>query len=262
MNKVGSVVGLPVTFQMNLRLVFLAVLLASVTHALGVPYKKRARTTIGSGVLQQIEAGIQAQRAAGHHTYNPVYVFVVDPKKQRMHVLDRRKGDVVTTVRCGTGKNGLGFGDAQTPTGFFTMGGVRIAKNADTSIQTGDTKKGVSGIYAEILYPPSFPDPKLHGRVPNGVVIHSYNPQASSMLRERRSKRLIGRVPCTTGCPVPALEDVKKLVPYLKPSAGRFDSDARPNAALRSLIKQGKVKQHASNRLGAGIFIMGAPAQG
>jgi hypothetical protein len=242
---------------MNLRLLFLAVLFTGITHAHADTYSKRARTTIGSGVLMQIEAGIQAQRAAGHRSYNPAYVFVVDPSKQRMHVLARGKRDIVKTVRCGTGKKGLGIEDGQTPTGFFTMGGIRIAKNADTSIQTGDTKKGVSGIYAEILYPPSFPDPELRGRVPNGVVIHSYNPKASSMLRERRAKRLIGRVPCTTGCPVPEIEDVKKLLPYLKGSAGRFDPDARPNAALRSLIKQGKVKQYASDRLGAGIFIMG-----
>ena len=81
------------------------------------------------------------------------------------------------------------------------------------------------------------------------------------MLRERRSKRLIGRVPCTTGCPVPEIEDVKKLVRYIKVSAGRFDIDARPNAALRSLIRKGKVKQYARDRLGAGIFIMGEPAE-
>ncbi|MDB4491787.1 L,D-transpeptidase [bacterium] len=246
---------------MNLRLLFLAVLLAGVTHAPAVTYSKRAQATIGNDTLQQIEAGIQAQQTAVHRTYNPAYAFVVDPKTQRMHVLARRKGNIVTTLRCGTGKNGLGFGDAQTPTGFFTMGGVRIAKNGDTSIQTGDTKKGVSGIYAEILYPPSFPDPELRGRVPNGVVIHSYNPKASSMLRERRSKRLVGRVPCTTGCPVPKIEDVKKLIPYLEGSTGRFDTDARPNAALQSLIKQGKVKQYARNQLGAGIFIMGQSAK-
>ncbi|MCH1507527.1 MAG: L,D-transpeptidase [Verrucomicrobiales bacterium] len=242
---------------MNLRLLFLAVLFAGVAHTHAVTYSKRARTTIGSSVLMQIEAGIQAQRAAGHQSYSPAYVFVVDPSKQRMYVLDRGKKGIVKTLRCGTGKKGLGIEDGQTPTGFFTMGGVRIAKNADTSIQTGDTKKGVSGIYAELLYPPSFPDAEQRGRVPNGVVIHSYNPKSSSMLRERRAKRLIGRVPCTMGCPVPEIEDVKKLLPYLKGSAGQFDPDARPNAALRSLIKQGKVKQYANKRLGAGIFIMG-----
>ncbi len=246
---------------MNLRFLLFTLLIGCVTNASAVSYSKRARATLGNEVLGRIEAGIQAQRAAGYRHYNPAHVFVVDPRKQRMHVLARSKGDIVATVRCGTGKKGLGFADGQTPTGFFTMGGVRIAKNGDTSIQTGDTKKGVSGIYAEILYPPSFPDPQLHGRVPNGVVIHSYNPKASSMLRARRSQRLIGRVPCTTGCPVPEIEDVKKLLPYLKTSAGRFDPDARPNAALRSLIRKGKVKQYASNRLGAGIFIMGQPAK-
>lgn len=241
---------------MNLRLVSF-LLFASLANAFAAPYSKRALSTIGGGVLQQIEGGIRAQQAAGHREYNPTYVFVVDTSKQRMHVLDRRKGDIATTVRCGTGKKGLGIEDGQTPTGFFTMGGVRIAKNGDTSIQTGDTKKGVSGIYAEILFPPSYPDPKLRGTVPNGVVIHSYNPNVSSMLKERRVKRLIGRVPCTTGCPVPEIEDVKQLLPYIKASAGKFDPEARPNAALRSLISKGTVKQYASDRLGAGIFITG-----
>ncbi|MEM7384405.1 MAG: L,D-transpeptidase, partial [Verrucomicrobiota bacterium] len=240
---------------MLLRLPFLALLLLGTTPLLAEPYKKRAHAIIGVGVLQRVEAGIRAQRVSGHPTYSPRHVFVVDTKKQRMHVLDRRKRDVVASLLCGTGKKGLGIEDGQTPTGFFTMGGVRIAKNGDISIQTGDTKKGVSGIYAEILYPPSYPDPTLRGRVPNGVVIHSYNPLASSMLRERRAKRLIGKVPCTTGCPVPAIHEVKKLLPYLKKSAGRFDPDARPNAALRSLIRRGTVKQYANDRLGAGIYI-------
>jgi hypothetical protein len=136
------------------------------------------------------------------------------------------------------------------------MGGVRIARNADTSIQTGDSKKGVSGVYAEMLFPPSYPDASRRGRVPNNVVIHSYNPEASAMLRERRANRLIGRVPCTTGCPVPEIDEVHKLVPYLRSSAGRFDPVTRPNAALRSLISQGKVEEYSANRLGAGIFIM------
>ena len=236
-------------------------LLTCFSGANEAPYNRKVQATVGNGVLGHIEAGIQAQRAAGHRSYNPAYVFVVDTKKQRMYVLGRRKGELVIDIPCGTGKKGLGFEDGQTPTGFFTMGGVRIAKDGDTSIQTGDTKKGVSGIYAEILFPPSYPDLKLRGSVPNGVVIHSYNPQVSGMLRERRAKRLIGKVPCTTGCPVPELEDVKKLIPYLKASAGPFDAGARPNAALRSLIRQGKVKQYASKQLGAAIFIMGPPTR-
>lgn len=237
-------------------LVLVAVLVAGTSPISAVTYKKRAVSTIGHRTLQQIEAGVHAQRMAGHSEYDPPFVFVVDPAKQRMHVLSRKQRDIAITVRCGTGTNGLGFEDGQTPTGFFTMGGVRIATNADTSIQTGDTKKGVSGIYAEILFPPSFPDARVRGRVPNGVVIHSYNPETSAMLRERRSKRLIGRVPCTTGCPVPDVDEAEKLVPYLKASAGAFDPDTRPNAALRRLIDQGKVKQYAANRLGAAIFIM------
>jgi hypothetical protein len=213
----------------------------------------------GPTTRQLIEAGIQAQRDAGHPAYDPAHVFIVDPASQRMHVLERKTGTIAVSLRCGTGSNGLGFGDSQTPPGFFTMGGVRIARNADTSIQTGDTKKGVSGVYAEMLYPPSHPDPSLRGRVPNGVVIHSYNPEASAMLRERREKRLIGRRPCTTGCPVPSIDEVHKLVPYLRVSAGSFDPDARPNADLRSLIARGEVKEYSTRRLGAPIFILSHP---
>lgn len=206
-----------------------------------------------------IESAIEAQRQAGHPNYDPQWLYVVDPAAQRMHVTDRGTRAVRETLRCGTGKRGLGFGDAQTPVGFFTMGGVRIARDADPSIQTGDSKKGVSGIYAEILYPPSFPDPALRGMVPNGVVIHSYNPEASEMLRQRRAQRLIGRVPCTTGCPVPDIDEAPRLVPYLKQSAGRFDPTASPDADLRSHLAQGLVKEYQNNRLGAAIYILNRP---
>lgn len=243
---------------------FLTTLLVAVAAAVSLTSCATNNGRAGSSLevaLQEIEAGVSAQRAAGHASYDPQYVFIVDPAKQRMHVLARKGGGIVTTVRCGTGKNGLGFGEAQTPTGFFTMGGVRIARNADTSIQTGDSKKGVSGVYAEILYPPSYAEARLRGRVPNNVVIHSYNPEVSAMLRERRAQRLIGRVPCTTGCPVPDIDEAGKLVPYLRAGAGRFDPETRPNAALQSLIAQGKVTQYSTNRLGAGVFIMGGSAR-
>jgi hypothetical protein len=203
-----------------------------------------------------IESSIEAQRRAGHPDYDPQWLYVVNPATQRMHVISRRTKKVKETLRCGTGKRGLGFDHAQTPAGFFTMGGVRIARNADTSIQTGDTKKGVAGIYAEMLYPPSHPDPELRGMVPNGVVIHSYNPEASEMLRQRRDQRLIGRVPCTTGCPVPDIDEAHKLVPYLKQSAGQFDPTANPDADLRSHISQGRVRQYENNRLGAPIYVL------
>ena len=75
------------------------------------------------------------------------------------------------------------------------------------------------------------------------------------MLRQRRAQRLIGRVPCTTGCPVPDIDEAHKLVPYLKQSAGRFDPTASPNAKLQDLINQGLVRQYQSNQLGAAIFI-------
>lgn len=203
-----------------------------------------------------IESSIAAQRRAGHPGYDPDWLFLVDPATQRMHVISLQTRRVHHTLRCGTGKRGLGFGSAQTPTGFFTMGGVRIAKGADHTIQTGDSKRGVSGIYAEMLYPPSHPNPALRGYVPNNVVIHSYNPEASAMLRERRAQRLIGRVPCTTGCPVPDIDEAHKLVPYLKQSAGRFDPTANPNARLRALINAGQVTEYQRNQLGAPIYIL------
>lgn len=203
-----------------------------------------------------IQRAISSQRQAGHPSYKPTWLYVVDPSTQRMHIINLKTGRIHETLRCGTGKRGLGFNDAQTPPGFFTMGGVRIAKNADTSIQTGDSKKGVSGIYAEILYPPTHPDPELRGFVPNGVVIHSYNPASSEMLRQRRAQRLIGRVPCTTGCPVPDIDDAHKLAPYLKQSAGKFDPTAKPNANLRRLIASGQVTEYEKDQLGAAIYII------
>ncbi len=203
-----------------------------------------------------IESNIAAQRTAGHPNYDPTWLYLVDPATQRLHIINRKSGQIKESLRCGTGKNGLGDGDAQTPTGFFTMGGVRIAKNGNTAIQTGDSKKGVSGIYAEMLYPPTHPDPTLRGLVPNNVVIHSYNPAVSNMLAQRRNQRLIGRVPCTTGCPVPDIEDAPKLVPYLKKSAGQFDPSANPNNNLRALINSGQVKQYQRNQLGAAIYIL------
>ncbi|MFC0019199.1 L,D-transpeptidase [Roseibacillus persicicus] len=203
-----------------------------------------------------IESAIAAQRQAGYPDYDPTWLFVVDPAAQRMHIIDRKSGQVKETFRCGTGKGGLGIEDSQTPPGFFTMGGVRIAKNGNTAIQTGDSKKGVSGIYAEMLYPPSHPDPTLRGMVPNGVVIHSYNPEASEMLRQRRAQRLIGRVPCTTGCPVPDIEDAPKLIPYLIQGAGKFDPTANPNANLQSLIRGGQVTEYQRNRLGAAVYVL------
>lgn len=205
---------------------------------------------------QIIQSSIAAQRKAGHPNYNPLWLYVVDPASQRMHIISLKTETIRQTIRCGTGKLGLGFAHAKTPPGFFTMGGVRIAKNANSDIQTGDSKKGVSGIYAEILYPPTHPDPKLRGWVPNGVVIHSYNPKASEMLRQRRAKRMIGRIPCTTGCPVPDIDEAHKLIPYLKKSAGKFDPTAKPNANLQSLIRKGQVSVYQRNQLGDPIYIL------
>ena len=91
-----------------------------------------------------IESSVAAQRRAGHADYDPQWLFLVDPSTQRLHVLSLQTRQIHETLRCGTGKRGLGFGHAQTPTGFFTMGGVRIARNANPAIQTGDSKTGVS----------------------------------------------------------------------------------------------------------------------
>lgn len=211
---------------------------------------------LGTPDWSAIDSFIAAQRRAGHPNYNPEWLYVVDPAAQRMHVISLKTRQIHETLRCGTGKLGLGSAHAQTPPGFFTMGGVRIAKNADSSIQTGDSKRGVSGIYAEIHYPPTHPDPTLRGYVPNGVVIHSYNPDASEMLHQRRAQRMIGRIPCTTGCPVPDIDEAHKLIPYLKKSAGKFDPTANPNANLRSLISQGQVKVYQRNQLGDPIYIL------
>lgn len=217
-----------------------------------------ATSTIKSGELDwnSIQSFISAQRRSGHPNYDPDWLYVVDPAAQRMQVISIGTRKTRETLRCGTGKRGLGFGYAQTPPGFYTMGGVRIAKNANPAIQTGDSKRGVSGIYAEILYPPTHPDPKLRGYVHNGVVIHSYNPNAGKMLHQRRAQRMIGRIPCTTGCPVPEVDEAHKLVPYLKTSAGRFDPTARPNANLRGLINSGQVKEYQSRQLGDPILIL------
>jgi len=203
-----------------------------------------------------VDSFITKQRKAGHPNYNPEWLYVVDPAKQRMRVISLKTHKTHEILRCGTGKRGLGTKHAQTPPGFFTMGGVRIAKDANTAIQTGDSKKGVAGIYAEIHFPPTYPDPKLRGYVPNGVVIHSYNPEASKMLKQRRTQRMIGRVPCTFGCPVPDIDEAHKLVPYLKRSYGKFDPTANPNANLRNLISQGQVKVYQRNQLGDPILIL------
>jgi hypothetical protein len=67
---------------------------------------------------------------------------------------------------------------------------------------------------------------------------------------------MIGRVPCTTGCPVPDTDEAHKLIPYLRQSAGKFDPTAKPNANLRALISTGQVKQYQRNQLGDPIYIL------
>lgn len=218
---------------------------------------------IDPDVVQQLRDGIAAQRQAGFPNYQPRKAFVVDPSRQQMMVIDLNSWTELLKIPVGTGKNGLGTGSAQTPTGFFTMGGVRIAKDASAYIQTGDSKRGVSGVYAEMLYPPSHEKDWERGKVPNNVIIHGFNPSVSSMLKERHSKKLIGRVPCTTGCPVPNVADLPKLAPFLKDSAGTFDISARPNDALRHYIRTGQVTEYYNaHRLGDPILILNRPFSG
>lgn len=210
-------------------------------------------------VAKLLAEGIEAQKRAGYPDYSPRYAYVLDPSIQEMVVVHAASGDVVLKLSVGTGTGGLGFGSSQTPVGFFTMGGVRIARNASAYIQTGDSKTGISGIYAEILYPPSHPVSRLRGRVPNNVIIHGFNPSASSAMRERHERGLIGRAPCTTGCPTPAVKDLPSLAPYLKLSAGSFDPDAEPNSTLRSLISRGEVEEFSREELGDPILILDRP---
>jgi hypothetical protein len=207
-----------------------------------------------------LQEGIAAQREAGFADYDPQTAYVVDPSAQEMTVYHLESLSPMLTIPVGTGKNGLGFGGGQTPTGFFTMGGVRIARGANAYIQTGDSRQGVSGIYAEILYPPSHHNPALRGRVPNNVVIHGFNPRASQMLKERHTKKLIGKYPCTTGCPVPAMKDLSKLAPFLPESAGAFDPTSRPNGTLQSLLRKKQVIEYTNESgLGDPILILDRP---
>ena len=76
------------------------------------------------------------------------------------------------------------------------------------------------------------------------------------MLYQRRAQRKIGRIPCTTGCPVPEIDEAPKLVSYLKQSAGKFDPTANPNSHLQALISSGQVREYQRNRLGDPIYIL------
>lgn len=211
--------------------------------------------------IQEIQREIQAVQSAGHPRYQPQFIYVVDPSAQRLHVLSGQTFEIKLTLPAGTGAKGVGFADGQTPPGFFTMGGVRIAKDASASIQTGDSRPGVSGIYAELLYPPHFPDRTKRGKVPINVVIHSFNPKVSESLRRRYEDGLIGKEPCTTGCPVVHPNDAIKLAPYLKESAGSFDPATRAGAKLSELIRKKLVLEYSHRfRLGDAIYII-APAK-
>lgn len=226
-------------------LLLIAPLSASESPGPAVPVQPVTLTAI-----QEIQAQIDAVRNAGHPRYQPRHVYVVDPATQRLHILAPGSFQVELTLLAGTGSNGVGFGDGQTPPGFYTMGGVRIARNASSDIQTGDSRPGVSGVYAELLYPPTHPEKAKRGRVPINVVIHSFNPKVSATLRRRHEDGLIGKQPCTTGCPVVRPQDAIQLVPFLKESAGSFDPATKAGPALRELIRKGAVTEYPKLRLG------------
>jgi hypothetical protein len=211
---------------------------------------------VSLAVVDEIRVHIDAVRKSGERHYIPELIYVVDPSAQRMHILNGKTYQLEKTLLTGTGSNGVGFKGGQTPPGFYTMGGVRIAKNASASIQTGDTRSGVSGVYAELLYPPTHEDPAKRGKVPINVVIHSFNPAVSEMLRRRHEDGLIGKVPCTTGCPVLRPQDTAILAPYLIRSAGRFDPGTKPGDSLRALIRSKQVTEHSRRGLGDPIFII------
>lgn len=92
-----------------------------------------------------------------------------DPTTQRLHVISLQTRQIHETLRCGTGKRGLGFGPAQTPTGFFTIGGVRIARNSDPAIQTGDSKTSLQRS-AGPFDPTAHPNATLQALINSGQV--------------------------------------------------------------------------------------------
>ena len=71
------------------------------------------------------------------------------------------------------------------------------------------------------------------------------------------SFQVSAELPDLSRTPVLDIEDSNKLAPYLRASAGKFDPDARPNAALRSLIASKQVVQYSQKGLGGGIFVIG-----
>lgn len=215
---------------------------------------------VDPGVVEEIQARIdslnESLKQSGSPGYSPKYVYVVDPRAQRMHILFAKDYQLACTLPVGTGSRGVGFESSQTPPGFYTMGGVRIAKDASSGIQTGSHLAGISGVFAELHFPPDHPDVATRGRIPINVVMHSYNPKASNMLRKRFESGLIGKVPCTMGCPVFNPQDAPIVAPYLEQSAGEFDPASKPGPALRELLRSGQVVEHSRKQLGDVIFVI------
>ena len=243
---------------MRLRLSSLLFPILGLTQALFAADSPPKVEPVSINVIQALRQKIDALKQANQH-YQPKYIYVVDPSTQRLHLLSAESYTLIKTYLVGTGSKGLGFGDGQTPPGFYTMGGVRVASGP--FVQTGDSRPGVSGVYAELLYPPGHPK---EGSVPNNVVIHSFNPAVSAELRRRYDQKLIGKQPCTTGCPVLRPEDVGELAPKFIESAGSFDPATKPGSALSKLIRDGKVRQYPpkkflgllSKKLGDPIYII------
>ena len=219
---------------------------------------------VSSQVIEEIRSHIDALnevlKESGSPCYSPKYIYVVDPKTQRMHILFAKSYGLACTLPAGTGSRGVGFGSSQTPPGFYTMGGVRIAKDASSDIQTGSNLAGISGVFAELHYPPDHPKVAERGKIPINVVMHSYNPKASNMLRNRFEKGLIGKVPCTMGCPVFNPQDAPVVAPYFEQSAGEFDPASKPGPALRELLRTGKVVEYTHKRIGDVIFVINPSA--
>lgn len=235
------------------------------TGAAGDPQKSLMESEsqtppISPQVIEEIRGHIdalnQALQESGAPGYCPKYIYVIAPEAQRMHILLAENFQMACTLPVATGIRGVGFGRSQTPPGFYTMGGVRIARNASADIQTGSNLAGISGVFAELHYPPDHPSVADRGRIPINVVMHSYNPKASDMLRKRYEGKLVGKVPCTMGCPVFSPEDAPVVAPYLEQSAGEFDPASKPGPALRELLRTGQVVEYARKQLGDVIYVI------
>jgi hypothetical protein len=94
------------TFAKGLFSLFsLLVLQSCSTSSLPKPSTKKAILIEWS----TIKTTILAQRRAGYPNYDPKWIYVVDPAAQQMNVVSLKTGEIYETLRCGTGKRGLGI---------------------------------------------------------------------------------------------------------------------------------------------------------